>query len=149
MSDAEFSYEDEAVDQQPKDPVRAHLRKLEAENKELRALRAQAETAQKELAFAKAGLDLSSKMAQYFVKGYDGELTPEAIQAAAAEANLIPNANKELASEQQAWNRVSQAQRNGETSEPVVDYASKISQAKSPDEVMQLLAQARAEASNL
>ena len=98
MSDAEFSYEDEAVDQQPKDPVRAHLRKLEAENKELRALKAQAENAQKELAFAKAGIDLTSKMSQYFVKGYDGELTPEAIQAAAMEANLIPNANKELAS---------------------------------------------------
>ena len=149
MSDAEFSYEDEAVDQQPKDPVRAHLRKLEAENKELRALKAQAEAAQKELAFAKAGIDLTSKMAQYFVKGYDGELTPEAIQAAAQEANLIPNQQKELASEQQAWNRVSQAQKNGETSEPVVDYATKIAQAKSADEVMQLLAQARAEASNL
>lgn len=149
MSDAEFSYEDEAVDQQPKDPVRAHLRKLEAENKELRALKAQAEAAQKELAFAKAGLDLNSKMAQYFVKGYDGELTPEAIREAAQEANLIPNQQKELASEQQAWNRVSQAQKNGETSEPVVDYATKIAQAKSPDEVMQLLAQARAEASNL
>ena len=38
MSDANYEFEDDAVQdqQQSKDPVRAHLRKLEAENKALR-----------------------------------------------------------------------------------------------------------------
>jgi hypothetical protein len=41
---------------------------------------------------------------------------------------------------------VAQAAKAGQTSEPPVDYAQRIGQAKSADEVMQLLAQARAEA---
>jgi len=41
---------------------------------------------------------------------------------------------------------VAQAARAGETSDAPVDYAQRIANAKSPDEVMQLLAQARAEA---
>jgi hypothetical protein len=51
-----------------------------------------------------------------------------------------------VAAEQQSWNRVAQAARAGETSEPPIDYAQRVANAKSPDEVMQLLAQARAEA---
>lgn len=148
MSDANIEFEDEVQDQ-PKDPVRAHLRKLEAENKALREQMQTARDAERKLAFVEAGVDLSSPVAKYFVKAYDGELTADAIRTAAEEASLIPNRKVENAGEQQAWNRVAQAARVGDTSEPVVDYADKIRQARTPDEVMQLLAQARAEASNL
>lgn len=147
MSDANIEFEEDAVDQQPKDPVRAHLRKLEAENKALKEAVAAKAEAERKLAFVEAGIDLSAPAAKYFVKGYDGELTPEAIRLAAEEASLIRKAD--TSGEQQAWGRVAQAARAGETSEPVVDYAQKIKQARSADEVMQLLAQARAEASNL
>jgi len=149
MSDSDFEYEDDALDQQSaKDPVRAHLRKVEAENKELRAIKAEAEAVKKELAFAKAGIDLSSKMAQYFVKGYEGDLTPESIQQAAAEVNLIKRQEQPqqaVASEQQAWSRVNEAARSGETSDVNVDWNTKIASAKNEREVMQLLAQANAE----
>ena len=94
----------------------------------------------------KAGVDPNDPKYKYFVKGYDGELTPEAIRQAAEEASLIPSQNNERAAEQQSWNRVAQATRAGQTSEPPVDYVQRISQAKSADEVMQLVAQARAEA---
>lgn len=67
--------------------------------KDLRALRkaakerdqqaAQLESMQRELAFAKAGLDLAQPQLKYFVKAYDGELTAEAIRAAAEEAGFI------------------------------------------------------------
>lgn len=148
MSDSDFEYEDDALDQQSaKDPVRAHLRKVEAENKELRAIKAEAEAAKKELAFAKAGIDLSSKMAQYFVKAYDGELTPESIQTAAAEVNLInkPQPPQQNEAEKQAWSRVNEAARSGETSDMQVDWAAKMAMARNEAEVKQLLAQANAE----
>jgi hypothetical protein len=48
------------------------------------------EAARRELAFAKVpGLDTSDPKVGYFVKGYEGEVTPEAIQQAAAAAGFI------------------------------------------------------------
>ena len=146
MSESDFEFEDEAQDQATRNPVRARMRELEDRNKALEAQAKEAEAAKRELAFVKAGVDPDSAAAKYFVKGYDGELTPEAIRAAAEEANLIPSQKKEVAAEQQAWNRVAQASRAGETSDAPVDYSQRINAAKSSDEVMALLAQARAEA---
>lgn len=40
-------------------------------------------------AFREAGLDLTKPAVGYFVKGYDGELTSEAIKAAAQEAGFL------------------------------------------------------------
>ena len=90
-------------------------------------------------------------MAKYFVKGYDGEVSPEAIRTAAEEAQLIQKAaeNAQAKSEAEAWNRITKAQRAGETSEPVVDWNTKLNQARNEQEVMQILAQARQEAENL
>ena len=147
MSESDFEFEDEAQDQAArKDPVRARMRELEQQVKAFEAKAKEAEAATRELAFVKAGVDPDSAAAKYFVKGYDGELTAEAIRAAAEEASLIPSQKKEVAAEQQAWNRVAQASRAGETSDAPVDYSQRINAAKSSDEVMALLAQARAEA---
>ena len=146
MSESDFEFEDEAQDQATRNPVRARMRELEDRNKALEAQAKEAEAAKRELAFVKAGVDPDSGAAKYFVKGYDGELTAEAIRAAAEEASLIPSEKKEVAAEQQAWNRVAQASRAGEASDVPVDYSQRINSAKSADEVMALLAQARAEA---
>lgn len=149
MSDANIEFEDEQVDQQPKDPVRAHLRKLEAENKRKDEELAALKSAQRELVFLKAGINPDDPKAKYFVKGYDGEMTVEAIRQAAEEASYIPSQRKEIQQDAEAFGRVNRAATFGETSEPVVDYAEKIRKAKSPDEVMQILAQARQEAETL
>jgi hypothetical protein len=147
MSDSNYEFEDEVEDQATrKDPVRARMRDLEQQVKAFEAKAKEAEAAQRELAFVKAGVNPDSAAAKYFVKGYDGELTPEAIRAAAEEANLVSSEKKEAAGEQQAWNRVAQASRAGETSEPPVDYVQRFNNTKSADEVMALIAQARAEA---
>ena len=147
MSESDFEFEDEAQDQAArKDPVRARMRELEQQVKAFEAKAKEAEAAQRELAFVKAGVNPDSAAAKYFVKGYDGELTPEAIRAAAEEANLVSSEKKEVAGEQQAWNRVAQASRAGETSEAPVDYVQRFNNTKSADEVMALIAQARAEA---
>jgi hypothetical protein len=147
MSDSNYEFEDEVEDQATrKDPVRARMRELEQQVKAFEAKAKEAEAAQRELAFVKAGVNPDSAAAKYFVKGYDGELTPEAIRAAAEEANLVSSEKKEVAGEQQAWNRVAQASRAGETSEAPVDYVQRFNNTKSADEVMALIAQARAEA---
>ena len=147
MSDSNYEFEDEVEDQATrKDPVRAQLRKVEQQLQVAEAKAKEAEAAQRELAFVKAGVNPDSAAAKYFVKGYDGELTPEAIRAAAEEANLVSSEKKEAAGEQQAWNRVAQASRAGETSEAPVDYVQRFNNTKSADEVMALIAQARAEA---
>jgi hypothetical protein len=147
MSESDFEFEDEAQDQAArKDPVRARMRELEQQVKAFEAKAKEAEAATRELAFVKAGVDPDSAAAKYFVKGYDGELTAEAIRAAAEEASLIPSQRKEVAAEQQAWNRVAQASRAGETSDAPVDYVQRFNNAKSAEEVMALMAQARAEA---
>lgn len=155
MTDANFDFEDEAVEDQPhtKNPVRARMRELEAENKRKDELLAQASQAQRELAFLKAGVNPENPMSKYFMKGYDGELEPEAIRKAAQEANLIQQQAQQVqqvvSQERNAWSRIGAAVTANETSEPPVDYVERIKKAKSPDEVMQLLAQARQEAEHL
>ena len=149
MSDVN-EFDDETMDQ-GQDPVRAHMRKLEEELKAERAARAEAEAAKRELAFVKAGVPLDNPVAKYFIKGYDGEITPEAIRAAAEEANLIQPSKQaeETKAEQEIWGRISKAQRAGEQSEPAEDWMTKINNTRNADEVMQLLAQMRQQAENI
>lgn len=151
MSDVMDSYDDETGEQAAKDPVRARMRQLEKELKAKEQELAEAAAARRELAFVKAGVPLDNPATKYFVKAYDGELTPEAIRSAAEEANFIQKTQVDAQSktEQEAWNRVQKAQRAGETSEPVVDWNTKINQARNQDEVMQILAQARQESENI
>lgn len=154
MSDTNYEFEDEQQDQQGKDPVRAHMRKLEAENKALREQAAMAAQAQRELTFVKAGINPDDPRAKYFVKGYDGELTVDAIRNAASEAAILgPSVQQShadpLQDEKSAWSRMGQLARSAETSEAPVDWEQRIRSAKSADEVMQLIAQARAEAETI
>lgn len=144
-------FDDETGDEAPKDPVRARMRQLEKELKAKDQALAEADAIRRENAFMKAGIPMDDPMAKYFVKGYDGDFTPEAIRAAAEEAKLIRKAseNAEAKSETDAWNRISRAQRSGETSEPVMDWNTKLNQARNQEEVMQILAQARQEAENI
>ena len=150
MSNVHDSFEDE-TDETPKDPVRARMKQLEKELQQSKQALAEAEAIKRENAFMKAGIPMDDPMAKYFVKGYDGEISAEAIRAAAQEANLIQKAAEDAKakSEVDAWNRISRAQRAGETSEPVADWNAKLNQARSEQEVLQILAQARQEAQNL
>ena len=151
MSDANYEFEDDAKDQVERNPVRAQLRNLEAKNKELEIKLLEATEAQRKLAFVEAGVDINAPSSRYFVKGYDGDMTADAIRQAAQEVNLIGDTQQkpEIQAEQQAWNRVSKAKSLGESSEPIVDWNTKIRNAASQDEVMQLLAQASQASQNI
>lgn len=144
-------FEDDVTDEAPKDPVRARMRQLEKERDSLKQQVVEADVIKREMAFMKAGVPMDNPVSKYFVKGYDGEVTPEAIRQAAEEANLIAKASDsaQAKSEADAWNRVSRATRAGETSDPVVDWNTKINQARSQEEVMQILAQARQSTQNI
>lgn len=150
MSDSNDQFENEQEEQTGKSPIRARMREMESELRTLREKAAEAEKLQRELAFSKAGIPMENPMAKYFVKGYDGEFTPEAIRKAAEEANLVQtNVPAVDSNEQQAWSRVQKANASGDTSEPLVDWNSRLNQAKNADEVMQILAQVRSEAENI
>ena len=88
MSDIDNYDSDDQMDDS-RNPVRARMRQLEKENTEVKKLLAEADIAKRELAFVKAGIDLTAPASKYFVKGYDGELSPESIRQAAVEAQLI------------------------------------------------------------
>ncbi len=150
MSDTNYEFEDDVKDQVERNPVRAQLRNLEVKNKELEAKLLEATEAQRKLAFVEAGVDINAPSSRYFVKGYDGEMTAEAIRQAAQEVNLIAGMQPkaEVQAEQKVWDRVSRAKSFGEASEPEVDWETKIRNTKNQDEVMQLLAQVNQQQNN-
>lgn len=150
MSNVNDDLDNEAQEQTEKNPVRARMRELESEVKTLREKAAEAEKLQRELAFSKAGIPMDSPMSKYFVRGYDGEFTPEAIRKAAEDANLIkPTVAAANDPERKAWSRLQKASASGETSDPIVDWNVKLNQARNQDEVMQILAQMQESAENI
>lgn len=116
------------------------LRNLRKAAKERNELQAQIEQQKRELAFAKANLDLNDPKLGYFIKGYEGDLTPEAIRAQALADGFIQQqqaSNEELNAQQRIANASSGA---GETTDPgIID---KMRHASSVEEVMKLAAEA-------
>ena len=127
-----------------RNPVRARMKQLEKEAAELRKQVEAASAAQRELAFVKAGVDPASPMAKYFVKGYDGDLDPDAIRQAAVEAQLIspPDATPTQV-EAAGWQKVAKIAAGSQTAQPPVDWNLRLAQAESPKEVEAILAEAR------
>ncbi len=85
-------------------------RKAEKAAREAAENKAAAEAARRELAFVKAGVDPDSPKAKYFVRGYEGELTVDAIKAEAAQLGLVdapaPPAEEIPAAERAAHERI-------------------------------------------
>ena len=94
------------------------------------------------MAFMKAGIDTGDVAAKYFVKGYDGELTVDAIKQAAAEARLLsPNVPVENLSEQQAWNRTNQVAAGASSANEIPDLQARLDAASSEAEVLAILSE--------
>lgn len=137
-------YDDEFdTEPQPKrNPLRERMRELEAENKALKEAAAEAAALKRERAFAKAGIDPEDAAARYFVKGYDGELSPDAIRQAAIEARLLsPDPTPEIAAEQQAWNRTNQVAAGSQGGIQPPSFDDRIRNAQSEAEVLAILAE--------
>lgn len=134
---------------------RANIRKLEAAAKAASQHEADVASLRRELAFRDAGINPTDPKLKYFVKGYDGDATVEAIKAAALEAGFIQEqAQQSQEGQQQApWMQQQQmpspaelmalAQANAATAaapqtQPSMDaaYMTALAGAKSPEEIM-------------
>lgn len=125
---------------------RAHIRQLEEKAKKTREYEERITNLEREAAFARAlGTAADDPAAKYFVKGYDGELTVEAIREAALEARVLSPPSKEQSSSPDltAHDRISAASAGaGENAPP--DLVAEINAAKSPEEVLDILEEAAA-----
>ena len=122
-------------------------RELEAKAKRADELEAQVQQMQRKEVFRDAGLDPSNKMTEYFMKGYEGELNVEAIQAEATSAglsNTVNQANTSMVEQQAQFAEQVEAERRiaeaGDDAGPVADpqFESLIKQTNNIDELRQL-----------
>lgn len=137
----EYEYEDDD-DQDQDTGANNGLKELRRKAREADRLQAQLAARDKELAFARAKLDLDDPKLKYFIKGYEGDLTPEAIREQAIADGFLPKPEPSTPpGEMTAQQRIAAASSGaGET--PTPDLNDLIRQANSPEEVMQLVAKA-------
>ena len=122
-------------------------RELEAKAKRADELEAQVQQMQRKEVFRDAGLDPSNKMTEYFMKGYEGELSVDAIQAEATSAglsNTVAQADTSNLEQQTQFAQQVEAERRiaeaGDDAGPVADpqFESLIRQTNNEDELRQL-----------
>lgn len=73
--------DDDGAPQRMAQIPRKVVRRLEKEAAEAESLRAENEQLKRERSFVQAGIPLEDKRAAYFIAGYQGEQTPEAIRS--------------------------------------------------------------------
>mgnify|MGYP003113835618 FL=1 len=94
----------------------------------------------RELSFRDAGVDPNTKQGQYFMRGYDGEMTADAIRAEAAELGLTgqPVQTQEPQIDYGAEQRIAMAADDaGPVTNPELDTL--IRQTKNADELRELM----------
>lgn len=130
-------------------PVRARMKQLEKDLREAKQQLAQSAETTKKLAFVEAGIPLDSPMSKYFIKGYDGELTPEAIREAAQEAQLIAPIQQVADTDKQAWRETNKIAAGSEVSPAPPGWIQRIEAANSEAEMMSIFAEAQAQGIDL
>jgi hypothetical protein len=99
--------------------------------------------------FLKAGIDPTEPKFKYFVKGYDGELSPEAIRSAAEEAQLITPKQEVNDADKQAWQTTNKIAAGAESSSEGPSWMKRINDAQSEEELMAVFAEAQAQGVDL
>lgn len=142
----EFDSDDDQQETEPRrDPVRARLKQLEKELKQKDALLNQYAESQKKLMFLEAGVPMDSPMATYFIKGYDGEMTPEAIRQAATQAQLIAPQPVVDEGDKQGWRESNKIAAGSEVSPEGPSWVKRIQDASSQAELESIFAEAQAQ----
>lgn len=129
-----------------RNPVRDRMKQLETELAEVRAKAAEAEAAQRKLAFIEAGVDVNTPTGKLFAKAYDGEFSLDAVKAAATEYGLIgetPRVNVD-SGEQRAWTVAAQSHSTGAPAPGAGDIVEAIRKARNPQELQAIMAQFQA-----
>jgi ribosomal protein L12E/L44/L45/RPP1/RPP2 len=73
--------------------LRKQLKQTQKDLETIKETAAEASQLKRELAFAKAGIDLTDEKVTFFVKGYDGELDPKEIRSQAEKYGFIAKPN--------------------------------------------------------
>lgn len=136
MSDEYEDNEPDDEDQQGNQDIRNLRKKAKAHDD----LASQLQASRKELAFAKAKLDLDDPRIGYFIKGYEGDLTTEAIRERAEADGFLAKQQQDTTALQGQQRIANASSGAGETPNP--DLADLIGQAQSPEEVMKIMDQA-------
>lgn len=147
--DFDSEFDDQTETEPTQNPVRARMKQLEKEARELRKQVAEFSATQRELAFVKAGIDPASPQAKYFVKGYDGDLNPDAIRQAAEEAQLITPQTVQEDPDQAAWKQSNRIAAGAETASEGPSWIKRIRDAASADEISEIFAEAQAQGIDL
>lgn len=125
------------------EPEARGLRKqLEQELQAKKVAESRALQAERELAFAKAGIDLNDQRMSYFVKGYDGEVDADKIKQAAMDAGFLQSAAPdvpadELVQHQQAANLAAGTQTVDFDTD--AEYVQALAQARTKEDVLSLM----------
>jgi hypothetical protein len=120
---------------------REHIRDLEEKAGRVGELEAQLAEVKRQAAFVEAGITSANPAAKYFMKGYDGELTPDAIRAEATAAGFLQTTPAQAPPPDQSaaqHARVAAAS-EGAAPTPTTDLIEGINQAQTADEVMALM----------
>jgi hypothetical protein len=142
LSTDDFIDDDEQNDDESGDQDEsANLRQLRKAAREGKAAQKRAEELERELAFTKAGIP-ESTIAGYFRKGYEGDLTADAVKAAAIEAGLIEkpadDGSSESADERDAHEKMRDALGGGDEVNPP-GYLDELEAAKTPEEALAVM----------
>lgn len=137
------TYDDEQDDDDATGKVtieRSQIKSWQKQAKQAAEAEARAEAAERKLAFAEAGIPLTDPKMAYFVKGYDGEFTPEAIKQAATDAGFIaaPVAPDDSGPLQRTQQVAAGAQSPDVSAD--AEYFAALDAAKSPEEVTAIAA---------
>lgn len=115
-------------------------RELEEKARRADDLEAQLAEVKRQQAFNEAGITSANPAYKYFTKGYDGDMTVDAIKAAATEAGIlrVPPATQQDSPMLSQYDRIANAS-EGATPAPTTDLIEGINQAQTADEVMALM----------
>lgn len=129
-------------DQEYEEDGNQDIKNLRKKARDHDALAARVAAQDRELAFAKAKMDFDDPKLAYFMKGYDGELTTEAIRARAEADGFLSSSEqgRQNANELTAQQRIANAS-SGAADTPGPDFAQLVSEANSVEEVMKLAIQ--------
>lgn len=145
MSDQDDDVLEEEEDDQPTD-VRLSVKDLRALRKKARQyddLAVKSATLEREMAFAKAKLDLDDPRIGYFVKAYSGELTSEAIRAVAEKDGFLASSKREeVPTQELATHQRFVDASTGADSVNNVKLEDAIRAARSPEEVLDIMEKA-------
>lgn len=147
INDDDFNDEDD--DQGSVQIARKDMKNLRAQAKKAGEAEKKVAVLEREMAFARAKIDLEDPKMNYFIKGYEGELTADAIRAEAEKAGfLIPagtgNGNNGISqgADRGSIERITDASRGGGTNVDNTNLEEAIRNAKDPNEVMALMTKA-------